>query len=199
MKMKCKYCGAESPDIARFCCACGRELFADGVSPEPPARYVREVRSPESQSPVYTDFAGAIGLYFRNYVNFSGRSTRSEYWYAYLFLVLVNIVLEMIKRTTGFGLPRLIWDLAIFIPLMSIGFRRLHDTGRSGALSVVAMGVTLVWAFVLGMLAGGAQNSGLLMFALLLSVAVLVLGGYLVILLAQPSLINNNPYGRDPF
>ena len=195
MNIRCRNCGEETPDYARYCIKCGAEVD-DFSAPRDTMTYIG---ADDGGSPVHTDFLGAIRLFFKNYANFSGRSTRSEYWYAYLFLVLVNIVLEMIKRTTGFGLPRLMWDLAIFIPLMSIGFRRLHDTGRSGALSVVAMGVTLVWAFVLGMLAGGAQSGGLLMFALLLSVAVLVLGGYLVILLAQPSLINNNPYGRDPF
>ncbi len=195
MNIRCRNCGEETPDYARYCIKCGAEVD-DFSAPRDTMTYIG---ADDGGSPVHTDFLGAIRLFFKNYANFSGRSTRSEYWYAYLFLVLVNIVLEMIKRTTGFGLPRLIWDLSIFIPLMSIGFRRLHDTGRSGSLSVVAMGVTLVWAFVLGMLAGGAQNSGLLIFALLLSVAVLVLGGYLVILLAQPSLININPYGRDPF
>lgn len=72
-------------------------------------------------------FPGAIKLYFSNYTNFSGRSRRSEYWWATLFVNLISFLL-------GFLLPEAagIWSLIILLPSISLCVRRLHDTGHSG-------------------------------------------------------------------
>ena len=42
------------------------------------------------------DFVAAIKLFFANYANFKGRSTRAEYWWAMLFVFLISFVLEFI-------------------------------------------------------------------------------------------------------
>ena len=44
------------------------------------------------ESPKYVGFGEAIKLYFKNYFNFKGRSTRSEFWFGYLFTFLVSLV-----------------------------------------------------------------------------------------------------------
>ena len=214
--MKCKYCGAESPDVARFCCACGRELFADGVSPEPPARYVREVRSPESQSPVYTDFAGAIGLYFRNYANFSGRSTRSEYWYAFLFTFGIRLMLLGLEKITGAEFV-IFWSFATFLPEMAISCRRLHDIGKTGTLYAISYIPAIIWVVLSYALAyyseaaesslisesgrTAAQANMLLYFFawLIVGVILLVLSIYLIVLYCKPSQPESNRYGRAPY
>ena len=82
-------------------------------------------------SPKYVGFGEAISLFFSNYVNFKGRSTRSEYWYATLFTCLVSFVLGLISGFIGNEILVYIFSAAIFIPGWSSTFRRLHDAGRS--------------------------------------------------------------------
>lgn len=70
-------------------------------------------------------FGEAIKLFFVNYVNFTGRATRSEYWWAYLFNFLVSLATSWIPVLGG------IVSLGMMIPGLSLGVRRLHDTGKS--------------------------------------------------------------------
>ena len=80
-------------------------------------------------------FSEAMSSGFRNYVGFSGRAARSEFWYWILFTVLVSIVTSIID----FGVLSSdvmplssIWSLVTFLPSLAMGVRRLHDTDRSG-------------------------------------------------------------------
>ncbi|MCT7466485.1 DUF805 domain-containing protein [Aliarcobacter cryaerophilus] len=75
----------------------------------------------------------------KNYATFSGRATRSEYWYFTLFYILIIISLTIFDEITGtydevsgFGLTSLIFSLAMFIPSLAVFVRRLHDTNRTG-------------------------------------------------------------------
>lgn len=72
------------------------------------------------------DFLTAVKLFFANYVNFNGRSTRAEFWWVQLFCFIVALVLRFIPYVSG------IWSLAIILPTLAITTRRLHDIGRSG-------------------------------------------------------------------
>jgi uncharacterized membrane protein YhaH (DUF805 family) len=80
-------------------------------------------------------FFEAISSGFRNYVGFSGRASRSEFWYWILFTVLVSIVTSIIdlevlsSSVTPFSS---IWSLVTLLPSLAMGVRRLHDTDRSG-------------------------------------------------------------------
>lgn len=73
------------------------------------------------------DFVTAIKTVFGKYVVFEGRALRSEFWYFQLFVVIVQLVLNAI-------LPPLAgaFGLAVLLPGLAVGARRLHDTGRSG-------------------------------------------------------------------
>jgi uncharacterized membrane protein YhaH (DUF805 family) len=71
---------------------------------------------------------------FSKYVTFSGRARRAEYWWFILVTFLVSIVLGIIDAVIGFGefgLLSNIWSLAVFLPSLAAGARRLHDTDRS--------------------------------------------------------------------
>lgn len=74
------------------------------------------------------DFITAIKLYFANYANFKGRSTRAEYWWSILFLFLVSFVLSFFRLS----LLSLLFSLAVLIPNLAILTRRFHDIGKSG-------------------------------------------------------------------
>lgn len=82
----------------------------------------------------------------RNYVGFSGRARRKEYWMFVLFNIIISIVLAMVDGMLGLkvggeqgaGLLGLIYSLAILLPSIAVGVRRLHDTGRSGWWMLIA-------------------------------------------------------------
>lgn len=69
------------------------------------------------------------------YATFSGRATRSEYWYFILFYYLVAFCLGLIIGMTGSDFSMAITlfiCIPLFIPSIAVAVRRLHDTGRSG-------------------------------------------------------------------
>ena len=86
------------------------------------------------------DFMTAVRTCLSKYVDFSGRARRSEYWYFALFSFLVGIVTNVIDAVIGTdydgatsgGLINTVVSLALFLPSLAAGVRRLHDTDRSG-------------------------------------------------------------------
>jgi uncharacterized membrane protein YhaH (DUF805 family) len=92
----------------------------------------------------------------RNYVGFSGRARRKEYWMFALINILISIVLGVVDGMFGLkvggeqgaGLLGLIYSLAILLPSIAVGVRRLHDTGRSGWWMLIAF-VPLIGVIVL--------------------------------------------------
>ncbi|TDK66075.1 DUF805 domain-containing protein [Sapientia aquatica] len=81
-----------------------------------------------------------------NYANFSGRATRKEYWMFTLYNLLISIGLMVIGRS-AFHSDALynLYSLAMLIPSIAVGVRRMHDIGRSGWWLLVPI-VNLVFA-----------------------------------------------------
>src|SRR5947207_3501502 len=81
-------------------------------------------------------FGQAISSGFQNYVNFSGRASRSAYWYWMLFGVLTSIVSKVLDLTLFPDLDASpiysLVGLALFLPGLSVAVRRLHDLDRTG-------------------------------------------------------------------
>ena len=83
-------------------------------------------------------FQNAVGLGFQHYFDFKGRSTRSEYWWWLLFVVLAGIALTIVDMgigtfdyESGDGLLSGLFKLATLIPGLALGARRLHDINKS--------------------------------------------------------------------
>lgn len=75
----------------------------------------------------------------KKYAVFEGRARRKEYWFFVLFNILISIGLTIIDSATGMfdaqagmGLLSGIYALAVLVPSIAVGVRRLHDTNRSG-------------------------------------------------------------------
>jgi len=75
----------------------------------------------------------------KKYAVFAGRARRKEYWYFFLFNLVILCVLAFIDRVTGtfsreFSLGRYsgLYMLAALTPSLAVLVRRLHDTNRSG-------------------------------------------------------------------
>jgi len=77
------------------------------------------------------DFVTANKHVLSNYVNFSGRASRSEYWYAFLGFMITLIIANILDDMTGFPVFSLLLTLALFIPLLALSVRRLHDIEKS--------------------------------------------------------------------
>lgn len=105
-------------------------------------------------------FFEAISRAFGNYCNFSGRASRSEFWYFYLFNVIINIILggyggvsDLWQQqsfnffSAGFGL----YNLIVLLPTLGLCWRRLHDIGKGGGwyfiflIPIVGWILLLVW------------------------------------------------------
>jgi uncharacterized membrane protein YhaH (DUF805 family) len=99
---------------------------------------------------------------FRNYANFEGRARRAEYWYFYLFSMLlcippyVLLIVGAIQESTPIlivsGVILLVYVLATFLPTLAVYTRRLHDTGKSGwyfLLNFVPLVSLVVFIFTL--------------------------------------------------
>jgi uncharacterized membrane protein YhaH (DUF805 family) len=67
----------------------------------------------------------------KNYVGFSGRARRKEYWMYFLFNSIALVVLAVIDVLIKSNLLVLLYEIAVLLPSLAVGFRRLHDTGRS--------------------------------------------------------------------
>ncbi|MEZ5573968.1 MAG: DUF805 domain-containing protein [Halioglobus sp.] len=68
----------------------------------------------------------------QKYAEFSGRDTRQQFWMFVLFNLIFAILVAMVGGLLETNIPSQLYSLALLIPNLSIGARRLHDTGRSG-------------------------------------------------------------------
>ena len=68
----------------------------------------------------------------KKYGQFSGRSRRSEYWYFALFSTIASVILLGIGAAARFPLLGNIYSIAVLIPTIAVGVRRMHDVNKSG-------------------------------------------------------------------
>lgn len=107
-------------------------------------------------------FVQAVQSGFRNYVNFSGRASRSEAAYWLLFSALVSICTgiidaaiwgdELFESESGALNTGSISGLILFLPGLTLSFRRLHDINKSGwnllwALTIVGIFPLIYWTY----------------------------------------------------
>ncbi|NRA86193.1 MAG: DUF805 domain-containing protein [Rhizobiales bacterium] len=74
------------------------------------------------------DFISAIQSVLTKYVGFSGRACRSEYWWFYLFSIMVIGVTPLLL---GHNISSFV-SLLLILPTIAVTVRRLHDVNRSG-------------------------------------------------------------------
>lgn len=81
-------------------------------------------------------FMEALQVCFAKYVAFSGRASRSEYWYFVLWQVLIGAVTGIVDAvlftTSDVGPLNAIASLALILPTLAVSWRRMHDLDRSG-------------------------------------------------------------------
>lgn len=96
-------------------------------------------------------FIETVKYNFTHYADFKGRAPRSQFWWWFLFNLIVYAILNVIDNAAGFNIMQLpdngasvpvaiygggvlatIWGLALLLPTLAVSARRLHDTDKSG-------------------------------------------------------------------
>jgi len=104
-----------------------------------------------------------------NYATFSGRARRSEYWWFALTGVIVSVALNIVSSLSDgmnavAGLVGLVYWLGTLIPSLAVAVRRLHDTGKSGWMLLLALiplvGVIILIVFLASDSAKGSNKYG---------------------------------------
>jgi len=104
------------------------------------------------------EFGEAIRTCLRKYATFSGRASRSEFWYFQLFAVITAIVAGILdgavfsssEQVLGNGPLAWIVTVVVIVPSIAVGSRRLHDVDKTGWLQLIELTVIgliplLVW------------------------------------------------------
>ena len=93
-------------------------------------------------------FQESIKVCFSKYVDFSGRATRSEYWWFALFCFVGGVVAASIAHIVS-----ILFSLATILPIIAAATRRLHDTNRSGWWQLISLIPIVGWIVLLIFLA----------------------------------------------
>ena len=144
----------------------------------------------------------------RNYVNFSGRARRTEFWYFILFsclLLIVAMALDVVCFNTPYGVFYLLVALFLFLPQLAVSARRLHDTGRTSKWLLWNYLALLVWAVAALVLSGlsafaGGRDASAWFLIVLCGGCVLFFIWEIVFLVwfCLPGTPGENRYGPDP-
>jgi len=81
------------------------------------------------------NFWEAINSAFKNYATFKGRASRSEFWYFFLFSILISLIaqqLDFALHQNESGAISGIVTIILLVPGIALQVRRLHDIGKSG-------------------------------------------------------------------
>jgi len=77
---------------------------------------------------------------FQRYADFNRRAGRAEYWWFFLANLVVSVILGLLGRVSVvFTVIYIVYALALLIPGLAVGVRRLHDINRSGWWLLLAL------------------------------------------------------------
>jgi len=90
-------------------------------------------------------FGKSISTCFSKFFDFNGRASRPEYWWFYLFTLLLSWGSILVDNSI-----LSLWLIVLFFPAISAGARRLHDTNRSGwwqliMLTIIGIIPLIIW------------------------------------------------------
>lgn len=134
------------------------------------------------------------------YAGFSGRASRSEYWWFVLAYIIGGIIVSLLS----FWLY-VVYILALIVPAAAVGYRRLQDTGRQGWYIFIPMGLGLLSVFLTpaapvvvdGEMTQLPSTGSMGLFAIL-GVVQLVVALVFLWWLTRPSQPDANQYGPPP-
>lgn len=144
----------------------------------------------------------------KKYAVFRGRASRSEYWWFYLFTIVLSVVTSVMDVVVAMALNiedfspiSTLTSLALAVPSVAVTARRLHDTDRSAwwlfiiTISVVIFAAAIIYEAV------GANSSAdtIPPTAVVGIVGVAIAAIILMVFLVLPGTRGPNRYGPDPY
>ena len=92
-----------------------------------------------------------VSVIRNKYADFNGRARRSEYWYFVLFNFVISLAVGFVAGLIGFNWLSYIYSLALLVPSIAIGVRRLHDIGKSGWWLLISLVPLIggIWLIIL--------------------------------------------------
>ncbi|WP_266160814.1 DUF805 domain-containing protein [Dyella silvatica] len=87
----------------------------------------------------------------QHYADFEGRARRQEYWMFTLVNIIISVVLVGIFSAIKLPFVANLYSLAVLVPSIAVGVRRMHDIGKSGWWLLIALIplIGAIWAIVL--------------------------------------------------
>lgn len=83
------------------------------------------------------------------YAKFDGRARRAEFWWFALANFIIGVVLSILGNASGlFSVIYWLYSLAVLIPGIAVGVRRLHDIDKSGWFLLLAF-IPIIGAIIL--------------------------------------------------
>ncbi len=173
-------------------------------------------------------FSDAIRTCFSKFFTFSGRASRPEYWFFFLFIVIWSLIAGIIdaqfftqvsvsesdevKQVTATSRQPVqsIVSLIVFFPHLAVAWRRMHDSGRSGLYALLPilliLGAFAVLIFGIGL---ASQFHGGTLDILFTRATLLIVIPTLIVLFVSPLLVlwwltrpsqpGANQYGPNPY
>jgi len=161
-----------------------------------------------ANAPSRSGFLAAVPLAFRRYSKFSGRASRSEYWWYLAFFLVCNIPLGLIvnfapdSAKTFAQVVGTVWGLLallLFIPWLALLARRIQDTGRSssryfrGLIQILVLCPLCFIIFFISVFAGSEVGSHIALALPLSALAGIFVYGLVVTVL--PGTPGTNEFG----
>lgn len=87
---------------------------------------------------------------YKNILKFHGRASMKQYWYFIIINFIISLLLILTKKIHGIDQIEVYFRYVTIIPLISLGFRRIQDTGKSGWLSLIPIVNLVIAGFVEG-------------------------------------------------
>lgn len=162
--MFCGRCGVAIEGTQVFCLSCGFQLNGQvSANLAPPVFNGQNHAEVSPDAPKPMGFIETIKFSYKNYARFSGRASRSEYWYFYLYAVAGLFVSSFVGGSIGGFVgafsgsvnPEVTgllfyygFALSTLVPWLARGVRRLHDKNKTGMLLLFGL-IPLVGAILL--------------------------------------------------
>ncbi|MGI9370501.1 MAG: DUF805 domain-containing protein [Ruegeria sp.] len=174
-------------------------------------------------------FGEAVKTCFSKFLKFSGRASRPEYWFFFLFIVIWNLIAGVIDwqfftqvtTTEADGVKAVtatssqpvqsIVALIVFLPHLAVAWRRMQDTGRSGLFALLPILLTIIAVAILVFgigIASSFQHGGSMDILFTRATLLIVIPTLLVLFvspllvlwwLTRPSQPGANQYGPNPY
>ena len=162
-------------------------------------------------------FLEAFKLFWLNYINFKGRSRRSEYWWVMLWHIIILLPFNFLRALASAISDELsyiiltiiiLYYIVTFLPNLALTVRRFHDYGFSMLVPIINiivcilgyLNLIIVVSSMVGLIASSSSTFGViaLNFLILFIIASFGLQIFILVISVMDSKEEANKYGPSP-